>query len=226
MAVDAIVSLRHRVSSILPAMQFPLGLHKVQFQQATVSLFVPDKKAVKEAFESGLLADPYWSQVWPAAKALAQFITCNPEYTRAKRIVELGAGLGLPSLAAARNAKTVFCTDYIPEAVEIAKQSAAHLCLENFIAEVLDWRALPTDLQADVLLLSDVNYEPVVLTELKSTIASLLKKGTLVLLSTPQRLMAKDFIASLLMHCTRQEENIVVHEGNNVPITVLVLQTL
>jgi hypothetical protein len=48
-------------------------------------------------------------------------------------------------------------------------------------------------------------------------------KGTTVLLSTPQRLLAKEFIAPLLAYCEQQEEVVVLHKGNEVAITVLVL---
>ena len=205
-------------------MQFPLCLQEVQLQQLNISLFVPDKKAVKEAFENGLIAAPYWSQVWPAAKALAQFIITNPDYTKAKRVVELGAGLGLPSLAASRNATSVVCTDFVPEAVQIVKQSAAHLGLKNFATEIVDWHHLPHDLQADVLLLSDVNYEPTIFTSLQNLAISFLTKGTTILLSTPQRLMAKEFILFLLNYCKQQAEIVVGHDGDDVLISVLVLQ--
>jgi predicted nicotinamide N-methyase len=205
-------------------MLFPLRLHKVQLQDALVSLFVPDRDAVKEAYEKGLVASPYWSQVWPAAKALSQFIINHPGCTKTKTVVELGAGLGLPSLVAAGNATSVLCTDCIPEAVEIAKQSAAHLKLKNFTAEAMDWQNLPEDLEADVLLLSDVNYEPAVFVPLMKTIISFLQRGSTVILSTPQRLMAKEFVSALLVYCIQQEEIPVEHEGNRVPITVLVLQ--
>ena len=63
------------------------------------------------------IAFPYWSKVWPSAEALALFILQHPEYIAGKMVVELGAGLGLPSLVAAQMAASVLCTDYEPEAV-------------------------------------------------------------------------------------------------------------
>lgn len=185
---------------------------------------MPDAVAVKAAFQNGLISDPYWSQVWPAAKALAGFLVHHPDYAKAKSVVEFGAGLGLPSLVAARCATNVLCTDYVPDAVAIARQSAAHLHLQNFRAEVLDWQQLPSSLAADVLLLSDVNYEPVAFAALQSIIAAFLQKGTTVLLSTPQRLMAKEFVLPLLKHCVQQEEVTVWHQEDNVNITVMVLE--
>ncbi len=205
-------------------MLFPTTLQKLTIQGQCIELVVPDGNAVKEAYQEGLIPFPYWSRVWPAAKALAAFLLHNNHYTAGKNVMELGAGLGLPSIVAARNAVSVLCSDYVLEAVEIAKQSATHHQLQNFRAEVLNWQELPSDLEADVLLLSDINYEPSAFAFQLEMIKSFLQNGTVVLLSTPQRLMAKDFVAPLLEYCTWQEELAVVHEEKEVTTTVLVLK--
>jgi predicted nicotinamide N-methyase len=205
-------------------MLFPLRVELFSAAGVSLALFVPDADAVKEAYQNGLISFPYWSQVWPAAKALANFLLCYPDYINAKRVVELGAGLGLPSLVAARFATSVLCTDSVPEAVAIVRQSVTYLHLQNFRAEVLDWQQLPSELSADVLLLSDINYEPDVFASLQTIIASFLQKGTTILISTPQRLMAKEFVLPLLNSCVMQEEITVQHQGSDVNITVMVLR--
>lgn len=203
---------------------FPLHLQTIDLSGTPVELFVPELGAVKAVYEEGAIHFPYWSQVWPSARALAQFLLLNPSFVGEKTVLELGAGLGLPSLVAARIANQVLCTDYVPEAVAVARQSAAHLQLQNFQAEVLDWQQLPAGLEADVLLLSDINYEPVAFDTLQKVIGAFLQKGTTVLLSTPQRLVAKAFIGPLLANCIRQEEVIVQQREQEVPVSILVLQ--
>lgn len=205
-------------------MEFPCRLENVQLATQDIALFVPEKKAVKTAYQEGLIPLPHWSQVWPAAKALALFILQHPFYIEEKLVVELGAGLGLPSLVAAHHAAAVFCTDKVPEAVATVQKSILHLHLKNMTAEVLDWQHLPPGIEADVLLLSDINYEPSAFAAMQEVIEFFLQKETTILLSTPQRLMAKDFIALLLGHCTRQEEITVLHDAKNVVITTLVLE--
>ncbi|NTS40646.1 methyltransferase domain-containing protein [Flavisolibacter sp. BT320] len=205
-------------------MQIPITWQTVTLQHETISLYVPDAGAVKTAYAEGKITSPYWSQVWPAAKALAQFILTNPSLLSSKSVLELGAGLGLPSLVAARFAASVQCTDVAKEAVEIVQASAERLQLKNVYSSVLDWQQLPSDLRPDVLLLSDINYEPAAFVHLQAVVKAFLEEGTNVILSTPQRLVAKEFVLPLLQHCTYQEEQFVEHNGGQVPTAVLVLK--
>lgn len=204
-------------------MNFPLQLQKIEFQEGYVELFVPDVAAVKEAYQQEQIPFPFWSRVWPAAKALTQFLLTNSFYSEGKVVLEIGAGLGLPSLVASRCASSVLCTDSSADAVQVMAQSATHGALSNFTTAVLDWRHLPKDLAADVLLLSDINYEPEAFPVLQKMLDYFLQKGTTILLSTPQRLMAKAFILALLPYCIKQEELLVKEENETVSVTVMVL---
>ncbi|HEV7330303.1 MAG TPA: methyltransferase [Flavisolibacter sp.] len=204
-------------------MHFPLIEQTILLQPEPVRLYVPDAGVVRKAYEKGEIPFPYWSQVWPASIALAQFILSHPAYIASKDILELGAGLGLPSLVSARFAASVHCTDVAPEAVAVVKASTKLLNLENVCTSVLDWTQLPPDLSCHVLLLSDINYEPAAFACLQNVVKLFLESGTRILLSTPQRLMAKDFIMPLLVYCNHQEE-VVVHEGKPVATTVMVLE--
>ena len=181
-------------------------------------------KLMQQKAENKQASFPYWAQVWPAAIALAQFVVNHPKYTKNKTVLELAAGLGLPSLAAAPLAKNVACTDYITTAVEVAQQSANYNGFDNVQCYTLDWNALPHDLETEVLLLSDVNYEPQQFEVLYNVMQRFLQKGTTILLSTPQRLMAKPFILQLLPFCVVQQQAYVQQPKEEVAITILVLQ--
>jgi len=206
-------------------MPFPLHLQKITLQNHCVGLFVPDADAVKELYQKGENAFPFWSQLWPAALALSEFLVLHSHYIKNKNVLELGAGLGLPSIIAAPYAASVLCTDLIPEAVNIAKRSAGYNHLRNFKTAVISWQHLPVDLKADVLLLSDVNYEPSAFDALMEMLGKFLQKETTVILGTPQRLMAKGFIAHLLHHCIEQTEMAITYSGETVPISVFVLRS-
>ena len=204
-------------------MSFPLELKTFHVLEQPIEIFVPRPAAVREKYLRGTIPFPYWSQVWPASLALSEFLLRHTAYIQNKQVIELAAGLGLPSIVAARFATRVLCSDYLPEAVEVAQQSAQHNGLKNFTAQLLNWHHLPQNLCADVLLLSDINYDPSVFKVLQQVIDLFLQNGTTIILSTPQRLIAKDFIAPLLVWRRQQEEIAVHHNGKEVTITVLVL---
>ena len=78
---------------------------------------------------------PYWAELWPAATALAAAL---PDVA-GLRVVELGCGLGVPSLVAAARGADVIATDWASEAVELLRANAER----NGVAlrcEVRDWR--------------------------------------------------------------------------------------
>ena len=96
---------------------------------------------------------PYWAELWPAARALAEAL---PD-VRGLRVVELGCGLGLPSLVAAAAGANVTAIDWSPDAVELLRTNAARNGLA-VRAEVRDWRER-WDERFDLLLAADVLYE-------------------------------------------------------------------
>jgi len=97
---------------------------------------------------------PYWAELWPAAVALASAL---PNDLAGTRVVELGCGLGVPSLVAAARGAEVVATDWAADAVELLRRNAAR----NRIAlrvERRDWRE-PWGAHFDLALAADVLYE-------------------------------------------------------------------
>jgi predicted nicotinamide N-methyase len=208
-------------------MQF-IRLQEYQLGHRLLKLYVPDADRVKEEWSGqhqagGQSPFPYWTQVWPSALTMAEFLLNHPEYVKEKEILELAAGLGLPSLAVADKAKKICCSDYLPEAVETMRMSVEYNELKNVECRLLDWNELPEDLKPDVLLLSDINYDPSGFDVLYEVIKKFLEKKATVLLSTPQRLMGAPFINRLLPWCIHSEEVSVEHKGMKVPINLMVL---
>lgn len=209
-------------------MQFPLVLRAIPFPSGSLELFVPDAAVVENSFrqlqdDEARQAIPFWAQLWPSAIAMAQFLEANPKLYRGRKVLELGAGLGLPALVTARLAATVVVSDIDPEAVAAIHKSIAHLGYTNIQAEVLDWGLVSNLPVTDLVVMSDVNYAPETFTRLMQTIQNLLVAGSTVLLGTPQRLMARDFINGLLPVCSRQETIEVWHQTKAVQISILQL---
>jgi len=105
---------------------------------------------------------PYWSVLWRSGLALAREL--DAEELAGLRVVELGCGLAVPSMAAARAGATVLATDADPEAIELVARNAGLNGLEIDAAAV-DWTsAAATDELAsrgpfDLVLAADVLYE-------------------------------------------------------------------
>lgn len=182
-------------------------------------LMVPDADAPLQSVYS-----PYWGKVWPAALGLCKFLQNNLHYIQKKKVSEIAAGLALPSIFAAPYAAEVYCSDIEPAAMELVKKSALHNQLSNVHCTVAGWNGMDAAIIPDVILLSDVNYEPAQFNGLLEVIEYYLKQRCTVILSTPQRLMAKPFIEALLKYCCRQEEVMVKEHEIETAVSVFVLK--
>ena len=102
---------------------------------------------------------PYWSVLWRSGVALAREL--DGRALRRLRVVELGCGLAVPSIAAARAGAIVLATDACAEALPLVEQNAHANGVRLETAKV-DW-AEPDELVErapfDLVLAADVLYE-------------------------------------------------------------------
>lgn len=188
-----------------------------------ITLAVPERDEVFSYYKGNKEAS-YWAQVWPAAIGLAEFIQIYPASVKDKAVVELAAGLGLPGLLAAQHAASVFITEKEPLAVPFIYESVNQLVLNNVKAAALDWQQVREIDLPDVVLLSDVNYEPALFAALQQAIEWMLAQNVAVIISTPQRLVAKEFINSVLAYAKEQWQTTVTLRGKDTAVSVFVLQ--
>ena len=216
-------------TNIFAALAYPLFIEAIPLHGSTVHLYVPEPVALQQQYLQQKEKDPhtpfpYWAKLWPAGIGLARFVLAHPQYVAGKQVLELAAGLGLPSLVAAEWATQVCCTDSSAEAVEAATQSAAIAGRGNMICETLNWNELPHPLPAvHTLLLSDVNYEPSVFESLLQVIHRFWEQGTTILLTTPQRLVAGTFVTELASYQPVVHTLQVPHTGGHTAISLYVL---
>ena len=134
---------------------------------------------------------PYWAELWPSGLALARAVAALD--LNGARVLELGAGLGLPSLAAAGGGAEVLATDWAADAVALLRRNAARneLALR---AELVRWDE-PGPLLAEapwaLVLGSDLLYEQRNADQLLELLPRL---GADVLLADPRRPFAKGFL--------------------------------
>src|ERR671923_2237075 len=79
---------------------------------------------------------PYWAVLWRSGVALARELDGEP--LRGLRVVELGCGLAVPSIAAARAGAAVLATDACAEALTLVARNAHanDVCIET---ATVDW---------------------------------------------------------------------------------------
>ena len=102
---------------------------------------------------------PYWSVLWRSGVALAREL--DGVALRGLRVVELGCGLAVPSIAAARAGAAVLATDACAEALTLVARNA-HANDVRIETATVDW-AEPDELVRrapfDLVLAADVLYE-------------------------------------------------------------------
>ena len=101
---------------------------------------------------------PYWVELWPSAVALARVVARRP--LTGRRVLELGCGLGLPALAAARRAGGCSPRTGRPTRSPWPRATRRTTALELATAE-FRWDADPEPLGPPwpLVLASDVLYE-------------------------------------------------------------------
>ncbi len=101
---------------------------------------------------------PYWALLWPSGLALAEELAGRD--LEGRRVLELGCGLGAPSVVAAHRGAIVLATHSAPEAVVF---TAHNLALNDLTGDVarLDWRDIDTLADGapwDLVIAADILY--------------------------------------------------------------------
>ncbi len=149
----------------------------------------------EEAFAEGEFL-PYWAELWSSAIALAHDVSLRS--LRGKRTLELGCGLGLPSIAAARAGGRVLATDWSPDAVLATAANAQRndVTLETLVCSWSAPAAIVERAPWQLVLASDVLYERRNGELLLDLLPRLVDEGGLILIADPQRAAAEPFLAA------------------------------
>ncbi len=206
-------------------MRYPVDL--VEVEQG-FNIYIPKAEIVRPTYEA-LLRDgdnvtfPFWAKIWASAKAMTIFLQQEPQWILGKTVIEIGAGIGLPSLCIAKQTKHLIISDYNADAVALLEMNIRHLHLNQVKAMQLDWNEFPDNIKSDTLLLSDINYEPDQFEALLKLIKRFLSAGSTIIIATPQRIMAVPF-AEMLSESIEQSHEYTIKENNiSVEISVFVL---
>ena len=135
---------------------------------------------------------PYWANVWESAVVLAEELAGHDG--SGLRLLELGCGIGLPAIVAARRGFAATASDYEEDALEAVRYNADRNAAPGLAVRLLDWRDLPADLGSfDRVVAADVLYERHHATALAAVLARTLAPAGIGLVADPGRARAADF---------------------------------
>jgi predicted nicotinamide N-methyase len=140
---------------------------------------------------------PYWAELWPASRGLAEYIWEQVDFNGGK-VLELGAGLGLPGLVAACKGARVTISDYQPDALKIASRNALRNGIEGVAFELADWRDWALREKFDWIIGSDVLYNPRSNPYVDRILRSNLAASGHLLFAHPGRRVTFDFLEELV----------------------------
>jgi predicted nicotinamide N-methyase len=206
-------------------MGYPTVLTKIK---DGLSIFIPDSESMKKHYEELRAIDnnapfPFWGKIWPAAKALSIFLNDNPEFIQSKTVLEIGAGIGLPSFLIANKVKKVMISDHSIDAVDLIQKNIYHLKLKNATAFYLDWNNFSNNIEADTILFSDINYDPTQMDQLVVMINHFLKANSTIIISTPERITATPFAKAIQPYIKKSFLQNIEESGKQMQIRIMIL---
>ena len=149
---------------------------------------------------------PFWAELWPSGAALARAIAARP--LTGRRVLELGCGLGLVSVAAALAGAEVLAVDRSPEATTFTAANAARngVTLRTAVAAFDRAERLLQEAPWDLVVAADVLYEQRNVPVLVWLLPRLVEATGEVWLADPGRPMLARFLDGLDATGWRREQ--------------------
>ncbi|MGE4031586.1 MAG: methyltransferase [Thermoleophilia bacterium] len=160
---------------------------------------------------------PYWAELWPSGLVLASRLAAAPP--AGLRVVELGCGVGVPSIVAALGgAASVLATDWYDEALAFTRANAAAAGVAGAVETLLvDWSAPPPALlgrpPADLVIGADLLYEQRNGPALAALLPRILAPEGVALIADPRRPHADGLLDPLVAQGWSHEMEEVRHGG-------------
>ena len=140
---------------------------------------------------------PYWAELWPSAISLARYLSLQD--LSGNRAVELGCGVGLPTVVALDRGAEVLATDHNEAALDfVAHNTRANLGRKPETA-LLDWFSPRLGGLGifDLVFAADVLYERRNAPALADLVPRLLAPGGEALIADPRRPPTPSFLEAL-----------------------------
>jgi predicted nicotinamide N-methyase len=171
---------------------FPIPLWSVRDMDRALEEICNAHPPASPEEESRLLdLCPYFATVWPSARALGRFMSEQKSLFSKKRGIEVGCGLGLNAILAAKLGARMIAADFHPDAPHWLLKNSE---LNQVRLEAIHWdwttpvpSSLLQDGAFDFVLASDVLYESRHPADLVDALVRLLSERGFIVLADPGR---------------------------------------
>jgi predicted nicotinamide N-methyase len=213
---DPLIALRTSLEERLAALrgvdksELPPALIDISVRRVGAAYYVCPSSWEQLRHEEGGAGRPvpYWARPWPSGVGLAGALHDAPP-SAGTTVLELGCGLALPSVMAAKAGAQVLATDGSTDAVVFAAHVLALNEVEGEVAHV-DWSTHGDALVArgpfDLVLAADVLYTKINVEAALTLFPRLVKPGGELRIADPNRAGAERFLAGFDVESERGED--------------------
>jgi len=185
-SLDELLTLAHK--------KFKVGFNPVSignetFEVPYISNMTEYVDCLAQKTQSGKAIQlPLWAKIWPASTILAHVAGQLP-CTGKESLLEIGAGLGIPGIVAARRGFTTVISDIDHDALLFARINTLKNNLEDkAVVRKIDVCSSRTDHKFDIIIASEIQYLPNISKQLLDFLrASLAPSGTIFLARDAKR---------------------------------------
>jgi predicted nicotinamide N-methyase len=223
---DSLLALKSSLAQQLAALrgvqpdQLPPALLDISVRRVGDAYYVcpADWEQLRHEEGGAGRAIPYWARPWPSGVALAGHLKDHPPAARS-RVLELGCGLALPSVVAARAGAHVLATDGHTDAVAFAAHVLSINEVEGEVAHV-DWSEHADQLVErgpwDLVVAADVLYTSANVEAALRLFPRLVAPTGALIVADPNRKGAQGFLAA-----ARASFSLVSDRGPDVSLHTL-----
>ena len=166
---------------------------------------------------------PLWSKIWEATAVLSFHLsTIKPDPS--KRFLEIGAGMGVAGLAAAKMGHNMTITEYNKDAINFARANARLNNIDNVDIRELDWNNPLIEGKFDYIIGSEVVFKEEDIAGLYLLFQRYLKPGGTIILAEGMRRTSLKFAKAMDEHYTVvMKKQTMKSDGQEIPVVLFKL---
>jgi predicted nicotinamide N-methyase len=164
---------------------------------------------------------PLWAKIWPASWVLAVYLAGMP-VASTRKILEIGAGIGLVSIVAASFGHRITTTDSNPDALQFARANAIINGCPQLPIRALDWNNPQVRETVDCIVASEVTYKKDDIQPLLRVFKSCLQPAGEVILTGEIKRVSKDFYQQMASNFKiRAQKKVLRSDGEEIAVFLL-----